>query len=107
MFIAILIAVFLIAVLAIWITTHLVGLLITLLVAGFIGWLADRIVPGKIPYGIPGAIAFGLIGSWLGGHFIHFGPHLAGLALIPGLIGAMILALGVQLYGTVASTHLR
>ena len=105
MILVILIAIFLIAVFAIWLTAHLVGLLITLLVAGFIGWLADRIVPGTIPYGFVGAIVLGLLGSWLGGHFIHFGPHLAGLALIPGLIGALILALAVQLYGTLAAGH--
>lgn len=83
---------------AVWITFNLVGLLITLLIAGLIGWLADRIVPGDLPYGWLGAIVAGLAGSWLGTLILgDLGPTVRGIALIPALIGAIILAFVIEL----------
>ena len=84
---------------AIWITVSLVGLLITLVVAGLVGWLADRVVPGELPYGWLGAIAAGLLGSWLGGWlFDGFGPDIGGIALIPAFVGAVILAFVADIF---------
>jgi uncharacterized membrane protein YeaQ/YmgE (transglycosylase-associated protein family) len=92
------IAIILIVALAIWITFNLVGLIVTLFIAGIIGAIADRIVPGKIPYGFVGAIAAGLLGSWLGTLILgDLGPRIAGIAIIPGLIGAIILAFVAEL----------
>ncbi len=77
----------------IWITSHLVGLLLMLFIAGVIGWIADMIVPGRLPYGWLGAIVAGLVGSWIGGLVLGgLGPTLAGIAIIPALLGAIILA---------------
>ena len=74
-------------------TTTLFGLLIMLLVAGFVGWLADLIVPGQLPYGWLGAIIAGLLGAWLGTLLIgNVGPSLAGIPFVPALLGAIILA---------------
>jgi uncharacterized membrane protein YeaQ/YmgE (transglycosylase-associated protein family) len=85
----------------IWITFNLVGLLITLLIAGLIGALADRIVPGELPYGWLGAIVAGLAGSWLGTLLLgDLGPTIRGIALIPALVGAMILAFLIELLYT-------
>ncbi len=71
----------------------LVGLALHLAVAGLIGWLADSIVPGELPFGWLGAIAAGLLGSWLGRIVLgNFGPALLGIHLIPALAGAVILA---------------
>ena len=57
--------------------TSLFGLLIMLFVAGFVGWLADLIVPGQLPYGWLGAIIAGLLGAWLGtALFGTVGPSL-------------------------------
>lgn len=85
---------------AIWMTFQLVGLLVTLLVAAIIGWVADQIVPGRLPYGWLGAIVAGLLGSWLGSLLLgNLGPDLGGIAIIPALVGAIILAF---LYNVVA-----
>jgi len=77
----------------IWLTYNLVGLIVMLFVAGIIGWIADQIVPGRLPYGWLGAIVAGLVGSWIGGLILGgFGPSLAGITIIPALLGAIILA---------------
>lgn len=81
-----------------WISFNVVGLLIMLLVAGFVGWLADVIVPGRLPWGWLGAILAGLAGSWLGIALIgDRGPSLAGIPPLPALLGAIILAIVAQL----------
>jgi len=90
--------VFLILVLAIWVTFSLLGLIVTLLVAALIGWLAGMIVPGRVHYGWLGSIVAGLLGSWLGTLLLgNFGPSIGGIALIPALIGAVILVFIVDL----------
>ncbi|MGA7669591.1 MAG: GlsB/YeaQ/YmgE family stress response membrane protein [Nitrolancea sp.] len=77
----------------IWLTFNLVGLIVMLFVAGIIGWIADQIVPGRLPYGWLGAIVAGLVGSWVGGLILGgFGPSIAGITIIPALLGAIILA---------------
>jgi len=89
----ILIALLLLLVIGIWLTSHLIGLIVMLFIAGIIGWIADQIVPGRLPYGWLGAIVAGLVGSWIGSLILGgFGPSLAGIAIIPALLGAIILA---------------
>lgn len=63
-----------------------------LIVGGIIGWLAGLIMGRDIPGGIIGNIIAGIVGAWLGGAiFGNWGPHIAGMAIIPALIGAIIL----------------
>ncbi|KHD85075.1 GlsB/YeaQ/YmgE family stress response membrane protein [Heyndrickxia ginsengihumi] len=63
-----------------------------LIVGGIIGWLAGLILGKNIPGGIIGNIIAGIIGAWLGGLIMgHFGPDIAGIAIIPALIGSIIL----------------
>lgn len=79
-------------------TLGLFGLLITLLIAAIVGWLADLIVPGRLPFGWLGAIAAGLLGSWLGSTlFGNIGPVVGGIPIISALIGAIILAFVLRL----------
>lgn len=79
----------------------LIGLLFMLLVAGFVGWLADTIVPGELPYGFLGAALAGLVGSWIGQWLLGpLGPSLFGIRLIPALVGAIIVVAVVELVGT-------
>ena len=90
---AFLILAFIIIVLLVRLTFSLLGLLVTLAVAGSVGWLADQIVPGRLPYGWLGAIVAGLLGSWLGGVLLgDLGPSIGGIAIVPALLGAVILA---------------
>lgn len=93
----ILLALFVALLVGIWITSHLVGLLLMLLMAGFVGWLANKIIPGKIPYGWVGAVVFGLLGSWLGTLVLGgLGPTIFGITVIPALLGAVVLGLGAS-----------
>ena len=49
-------------------TIGLVGLLLTLVMAGIVGWAADALIPGgKLPGGWIGAVLTGLIGGFVGG----------------------------------------
>jgi uncharacterized membrane protein YeaQ/YmgE (transglycosylase-associated protein family) len=74
-------------------TFGLIGLALHLFMAGLVGALADAVVPGKLPWGWVGAILAGLIGSWLGVLILgHLGPSLFGVPIIPGFVGAVILA---------------
>lgn len=80
-------------VIGIWLTSHLVGLIVMLFIAGVIGWIADQIVPGNLPYGWLGAIVAGLVGSWVGSLVLGgLGPTIAHITIIPALLGAIILA---------------
>jgi len=76
---------------------HLVG---TLAIAGLVGWIADLMVPGELPYGWLGAVLAGVIGGWLGALLIgHFGPSLFGVQILPSLLGAAILAFAANALG--------
>ena len=78
----------------------IIHLLLFLFMAGIVGWLADLIVPGRLPYGWLGAILAGLVGGWLGTLLMGpVGPDLFGVRFIPALVGAIILALGLELVG--------
>jgi uncharacterized membrane protein YeaQ/YmgE (transglycosylase-associated protein family) len=78
---------------AIALTLNLIGLLLYLFIAGAVGWAADAIVPGELPFGWLGAIAAGLLGSLLGRLIIGpWGPNIFGIHVIPALVGAIILA---------------
>ncbi|MGH2627611.1 MAG: GlsB/YeaQ/YmgE family stress response membrane protein [Anaerolineales bacterium] len=96
----IVLAVIVILAVLVWLTASLFGLAITVIVAGVIGWAADQITPGELPYGVIGAVGAGLLGALLGGLLLDgFGPDLAGLAIIPTLVGAVILAFAAELLG--------
>lgn len=56
-----------------------------LIVGGIIGWLASLITGRDVPGGIIGNIIAGFVGAWLGG-----------LAIIPAIIGSIILVLIVS-----------
>ncbi|MCL5265056.1 MAG: GlsB/YeaQ/YmgE family stress response membrane protein [Chloroflexi bacterium] len=97
-----LLVLFLLLVLAFWITAKLIGVIILLVVAGLVGWVADQVVPGSIPYGWLGAIIAGLIGSFVGAalfSMLHLwrGPVIEGIPIIPAIVGAIILAFVINL----------
>ena len=95
--IAIGLLVFLVLVGMTWATLGFIALLLHLVVAGIVGALADALVPGKLPWGWVGAVLAGLLGSWLGIALIgQVGPRIVGVPIIPGFVGAVILALVVS-----------
>jgi uncharacterized membrane protein YeaQ/YmgE (transglycosylase-associated protein family) len=63
-----------------------------LIIGGLIGWVAGMIVGKDIPGGVIGNIIAGFIGAWLGTLLLgDWGPDLAGFAIIPAIIGAVVL----------------
>ena len=71
---------------------ELFGLVQLALIAGVIGWLADRLLnTGVSTRGLP--LLAGLFGIYLGSHFsflpTNAGPVLAGHAVLPAFAGAV------------------
>lgn len=68
-----------------------------LIIGGIIGWLAG-LIPGRdVPGGIIGNIIAGFIGAWLGGLILgDWGPVVGGFAIIPAVIGSIILVLVIS-----------
>ena len=72
---------------------ELLGLVQLALIAGVVGWLADRLLDtGVSSRGLP--LLAGLFGIYLSSHFsylpINAGPVLAGHALLPAFAGAFM-----------------
>jgi uncharacterized membrane protein YeaQ/YmgE (transglycosylase-associated protein family) len=89
----ILLLVLLALIFSIYLTVSFIGLLVTLAIAGLVGWFAYKFVPVKLPYGFLGAVVAGLIGSWIGGWLLgDVGPDIGGIAIFPALVGSLILA---------------
>lgn len=85
------------AVLAFWLFANLAGFFVMLIVAFGIGLAANRILPTNIPYGYLGSTGVGLLGAWLGTRLLgDWGPSIAGLRLIPGVLGALVLTVALQ-----------
>jgi uncharacterized membrane protein YeaQ/YmgE (transglycosylase-associated protein family) len=69
-----------------------------LVVAAVCAFLAEKCVPGVIPGGFFTSAIVGIIGAWVGGSLLgSFGPDLAGIALVPCIIGSAILVFGLSL----------
>ncbi len=80
-----------------------IGLALTLLVAGLVGWLADRIVPGELPYGKAGAVGAGIVGAVIGSLIpviSGLGPELFGIRVVPAFVGALIVVALVEFFGS-------
>jgi uncharacterized membrane protein YeaQ/YmgE (transglycosylase-associated protein family) len=74
------------------------GFILFLIVAAVCAWIAEYMVPGTIPGGFLTSAIVGIIGAWIGGSlFGNFGPALAGVALVPTIIGSAILVFGLAL----------
>lgn len=78
----------------------ILGFLVFLLVAAVCAWVADYLVPGRIPGGFFAAAIVGLIGAWLGtALFGSLGPELGGVSVLPAIIGSGLLVFGMSLIG--------
>lgn len=64
----------------------------SLVIGGIIGWIAGMIAGKNIPGGVLGNIIAGFVGAWLGALiFGNWGPVVANFAIIPAIIGAILL----------------
>ncbi|MBP7863392.1 GlsB/YeaQ/YmgE family stress response membrane protein [bacterium] len=70
------------------------------LVAAICAKIADYFAPGSMPGGLLTAIIFGIIGAWLGGLVMgSLGPDLAGVSLLPAILGSALLIFCLSLFG--------
>lgn len=70
------------------------SLLWQLLIGAIIGAIAGALTSRDLPMGWIGNIIAGLVGSWLGEMLLGgWGPEVAGMAIVPSIIGAVILVL--------------
>ncbi|ALV20801.1 MULTISPECIES: GlsB/YeaQ/YmgE family stress response membrane protein [Carnobacterium] len=68
------------------------GFIWSLIVGGVLGAIAGMILGKDVPGGIIGNIIVGFIGSWIGSSLLgNWGPIIGGFAILPALIGAVIL----------------
>ena len=75
----------------------MLGIILMIVSAALIGWIADLVVPGRLPFGWVGSILAGLVGAWLGSTLLgDWGPTFGRLALIPGILGAIVFAFVVR-----------
>lgn len=81
-----------------WFTFTMIGFLLTLAVAGFVGWAADAVVPGRLPGGWLGAVLAGIVGGFIGTLLLgKIGPTIFDVNIIPAFIGAAAIAVGAEL----------
>jgi uncharacterized membrane protein YeaQ/YmgE (transglycosylase-associated protein family) len=70
----------------------IIGFILFLIVAAVCAWIAEAIVPGRVPGGFLTSAIIGIIGAWIGTSLMgHMGPDLAGVALLPAIVGSAIL----------------
>lgn len=70
----------------------ILSFILFLFVAAACAWIADYLVPGTIPGGFLVAVIFGIIGAWIGVSLMGpVGPSMAGVSLLPTIIGSAIL----------------
>jgi len=75
----------------------LVGLLLFILIAGVCGAIGEGVAGGKVGPGFLGSFIVGLVGAWIGGYIIQVGPVVAGVAIIPAIIGSVLFVLILKL----------
>ncbi|MGX7031592.1 GlsB/YeaQ/YmgE family stress response membrane protein [Vagococcus zengguangii] len=71
----------------------------SLIVGAIIGAIAGSITKKSVSMNLLTKTIAGLLGSVIGQSLLgERGPHLAGMAIIPSIIGAIILILGVSYF---------
>ena len=69
----------------------ILSFILFLIVAACCAYIAERLVPGSIPGGFFTSAIVGIIGAWIGGNLIgHIGPDLAGISLLPAILGSAV-----------------
>ncbi len=76
----------------------ILGFILFLFAAAACTYLAKRYVPGLLLDDFITSVVAGIIGAWAGNNLIgQFGPNLAGVSLIPCMLGSAILVYVVSL----------
>lgn len=70
----------------------------TLLTGAIVGIIAGILTNRNLPMGRVGNLMAGLAGAWLGEMlFGTWGPQIANMALLPAILGAVILVVAVSI----------
>lgn len=70
----------------------ILSFILFLLIAAACAYLGERLVPNTVPGGLITSAVVGVIGAWVGGCLVgSFGPSLAGVSLIPCILGSAVL----------------
>ncbi len=65
---------------------------IFLVIAASWAFVGELVLPRSVPGGFLSATLIGFIGAWIGGSMLwHLGPDLAGIPLIPSILGSAVL----------------
>ncbi|MTV81424.1 GlsB/YeaQ/YmgE family stress response membrane protein [Secundilactobacillus folii] len=75
----------------------MLSLIWTLIIGALIGVIAGAITSRDLPMGWIGNVVGGLLGAWLGESLLgSWGPQLADIAIVPAILGAIIVVLLVS-----------
>ena len=78
----------------------ILSFILYIIVAAVCAWIAEYLVPGIIPGGFLVSAIFGLLGAWVGTSLIGaVGPSLAGVPILPAILGSAIVILIAYLIG--------
>ncbi len=77
----------------------ILSFILFLFVAAACAYLAERLVPGSIPGGFLTSAIVGIVGAWIGGSMVGpIGPSLAGVSLLPCILGSALLVFLLSLF---------
>ena len=66
--------------------------IIYLFIAAACAWIASYLVPGTVPGGFFAAALIGILAAWVGGSLMgSVGPSVAGVSILPAIVGSAIL----------------
>jgi uncharacterized membrane protein YeaQ/YmgE (transglycosylase-associated protein family) len=78
----------------------ILGFLVFCIVAAVCAWIADALVPGRIPGGFLASVIVGIVGAWIGTALMgHLGPELGGVSILPAIAGSAITIFALSLLG--------
>ncbi len=74
-----------------FLTGSIIGLVLTVVMAAVVGYIAQYVVRNNRPYGFLGSALTGVLGCWLGVFLIgKVGPVIFGIPILSALVGAVI-----------------
>jgi uncharacterized membrane protein YeaQ/YmgE (transglycosylase-associated protein family) len=95
-------ALLLVVMVSFWVVSFLFGLFLKLVFAAIVGALADAIVPGRMPYGLLGAVGAGLVGGLLGSLLLAgVGPNGFPFEILKTFVGTLaVVAIATAVYAS-------
>lgn len=76
------------------------GFFVFFFISAAFAFIVDRVVPGRIPGGFIAATIVGIIGGTIASKLGPEQPAIAGVAIFPAAMGALIMVICLALMGT-------